>query len=208
MTRSSSTDGRPQPVYLVDPGRRDHACTRRSTCGARTRRTCRRRSERELGDDKVRVAQIGVAGENGVLFSAIMHDVNRAAGRNGLGAVMGSKNLKAVAVRGTQNVPQGNRQRLAAGREVDRPGLQGEHGLGGHDGHAGQRLPPREGQQPARPQLPGSAFPGREEHRRQADGGDDPHGAATPARRARSTASRWSSTRARRSPISRCSRRR
>jgi aldehyde:ferredoxin oxidoreductase len=66
----------------------------------------------ELGDDKVRVAQIGVAGENGVLFSAIMHDVNRAAGRNGLGAVMGSKNLKAVAVRGTQNVPQGNRQRL------------------------------------------------------------------------------------------------
>ncbi|MGE5603088.1 MAG: aldehyde ferredoxin oxidoreductase N-terminal domain-containing protein, partial [Nitrososphaerales archaeon] len=44
----------------------------------------------ELGDDKVRVAQIGVAGENGVLFSAIMHDINRAAGRNGLGAVMGS----------------------------------------------------------------------------------------------------------------------
>ncbi len=66
----------------------------------------------ELGDEKVRVAQIGIAGENGVLFSAIMHDVNRAAGRNGLGAVMGSKNLKAVAVRGTLNVPQGNRQRL------------------------------------------------------------------------------------------------
>ena len=62
---------------------------------------------------KRRVAQIGVAGENGVLFSAIMHDVNRAAGRNGLGAVMGSKNVKAVAVRGTQNVPQGNRPRLS-----------------------------------------------------------------------------------------------
>jgi aldehyde:ferredoxin oxidoreductase len=68
----------------------------------------------ELGDDKARVAQIGVAGENGVLFSAIMHDINRAAGRNGLGAVMGSKNLKAVAVRGTQNLPQGNRPRLMA----------------------------------------------------------------------------------------------
>lgn len=66
----------------------------------------------ELGDEKVRVAQIGVAGENGVLFSAIMHDINRAAGRTGLGAVMGSKNLKAVAVRGTRNVPQGDRQRI------------------------------------------------------------------------------------------------
>ncbi len=63
----------------------------------------------ELGDERVRVAQIGPAGENGVLFSAIMHDVNRAAGRNGLGALMGSKNLKAVAVRGTLKVPVANR---------------------------------------------------------------------------------------------------
>ncbi len=59
----------------------------------------------ELGDKRIRVAQIGPAGENKVLYSAIMHDVNRAAGRNGLGALMGSKNLKAVAVRGTINVP-------------------------------------------------------------------------------------------------------
>lgn len=59
----------------------------------------------ELGDDKVRVAQIGPAGENRVLYAAIMHDINRAAGRNGLGALMGSKNLKAVAVRGTLQVP-------------------------------------------------------------------------------------------------------
>jgi aldehyde:ferredoxin oxidoreductase len=61
--------------------------------------------QEELGDKRIRVAQIGPAGENQVLFSAIMHDVNRAAGRNGLGALMGSKNLKAVAVRGTQKVP-------------------------------------------------------------------------------------------------------
>jgi len=59
----------------------------------------------ELGDKRIRVAQIGPAGENQVLFSAVMHDVNRAAGRNGLGALMGSKNLKAVAVRGNQQVP-------------------------------------------------------------------------------------------------------
>ncbi|MCC6148539.1 MAG: aldehyde ferredoxin oxidoreductase family protein [Anaerolineaceae bacterium] len=58
----------------------------------------------ELGDEKIRIAQIGPAGEEQVLFAAVMHDVNRAAGRSGLGAVMGSKNLKAVAVRGTSTV--------------------------------------------------------------------------------------------------------
>jgi aldehyde:ferredoxin oxidoreductase len=58
----------------------------------------------ELADDKIRIAQIGPAGEKLVRFAAVMHDVNRAAGRSGLGAVMGSKNLKAVAVRGTQPV--------------------------------------------------------------------------------------------------------
>jgi aldehyde:ferredoxin oxidoreductase len=63
----------------------------------------------ELQDDRVRVAQVGPAGENQVLFSAVMHDVNRAAGRNGVGAVMGSKNLKAVAVRGTKRVPVAER---------------------------------------------------------------------------------------------------
>ncbi len=66
----------------------------------------------ELGDDHIRVAQIGPAGENRVRYSAIIHDVNRAAGRNGLGAVMGSKNLKAVAVRGTLNPVIVDRSRL------------------------------------------------------------------------------------------------
>ncbi|MDW8327633.1 MAG: aldehyde ferredoxin oxidoreductase family protein [Anaerolineales bacterium] len=67
---------------------------------------------RELGDERVRVAQIGPAGENGVRYAAVMHDINRAAGRNGLGALMGSKNLKAVAVRGTTNVPVAERPRV------------------------------------------------------------------------------------------------
>jgi aldehyde:ferredoxin oxidoreductase len=56
----------------------------------------------ELGDEKVQIAQCGPAGERGVRFSAIMNMSNRANGRNGMGAVMGSKNLKAVAVRGTE----------------------------------------------------------------------------------------------------------
>jgi aldehyde:ferredoxin oxidoreductase len=50
------------------------------------------------------VACIGPAGENLVLFSSIMNDKGRAAGRAGVGAVMGSKNLKAVVVRGKEAV--------------------------------------------------------------------------------------------------------
>jgi aldehyde:ferredoxin oxidoreductase len=68
----------------------------------------------ELGDERVRVAQIGPAGENLVRYAAVMHDVNRAAGRNGLGALMGSKNLKAVAVRGTLRVSVADRPRVTA----------------------------------------------------------------------------------------------
>ncbi len=58
----------------------------------------------ELGDDTVKVACIGQAGENLVRYASIMVDYYRAIGRAGLGAVMGSKNLKAVAVRGTRSV--------------------------------------------------------------------------------------------------------
>jgi aldehyde:ferredoxin oxidoreductase len=68
----------------------------------------------ELGDSRVRVAQIGPGGENLVRYAAIIHDVNRAAGRNGHGALMGSKNLKAVAVRGTQQVMVADRARVTA----------------------------------------------------------------------------------------------
>jgi aldehyde:ferredoxin oxidoreductase len=56
----------------------------------------------ELGDDKIEVACIGPAGENLVRFAAIINMANRAWGRTGMGAVMGSKNLKAIAVRGRQ----------------------------------------------------------------------------------------------------------
>ena len=55
-------------------------------------------------DDETKVACIGPAGENLVKFAGIMNEYNRAAGRSGVGAVMGSKNLKAVAVRGTKGI--------------------------------------------------------------------------------------------------------
>jgi aldehyde:ferredoxin oxidoreductase len=58
---------------------------------------------KETSDD-ARVACIGPAGEKLVLFAAVINDKHRAAGRSGLGAVMGSKNLKAVAVRGTKSI--------------------------------------------------------------------------------------------------------
>ncbi|MGW8319666.1 MAG: aldehyde ferredoxin oxidoreductase family protein, partial [Candidatus Promineifilaceae bacterium] len=58
----------------------------------------------ELGDTRVEIAQIGPAGEKLAKFAAVMNMSNRAWGRTGVGAVMGSKKLKAIVVRGTQKV--------------------------------------------------------------------------------------------------------
>ncbi|MGB5833863.1 MAG: aldehyde ferredoxin oxidoreductase N-terminal domain-containing protein, partial [Thiohalocapsa sp.] len=55
-------------------------------------------------DPQIRVSSIGQAGENGVLYACVVNDLHRAAGRSGVGAVMGSKNLKAVALRGTKGL--------------------------------------------------------------------------------------------------------
>jgi aldehyde:ferredoxin oxidoreductase len=58
----------------------------------------------EIGDGRVRVSCIGVAGEKQVSYACVGNDRGRQAGRTGVGAVWGSKNLKAIAVRGTQPV--------------------------------------------------------------------------------------------------------
>jgi len=58
----------------------------------------------ELADDKIRIAQIGPAGENLVRFANIVNELKHFNGRNGLGAVMGSKKLKAIVVRGTKPI--------------------------------------------------------------------------------------------------------
>ena len=57
-----------------------------------------------LQDPQIKVASIGVAGEMGVRYACVVNDLHRAAGRSGVGAVMGSKHLKAIAVRGTRGV--------------------------------------------------------------------------------------------------------
>jgi len=71
----------------------------------------------ETGEKKLRAAVIGPAGEQQSLMAAIINDEHRAAARGGPGAVMGSKNLKAVAVRGTGKVPVADPARV---REINK----------------------------------------------------------------------------------------
>jgi aldehyde:ferredoxin oxidoreductase len=93
----------PKPVYLyVENDKaelRDAAHLWGKTCWV-TEETIKATHQ----DPLIRISSIGGAGENGVLYAAIVNDLHRAAGRSGVGAVMGSKNLKAVAIRGTQGV--------------------------------------------------------------------------------------------------------
>ena len=60
--------------------------------------------QQEQGDRRVRAALIGPGGENLVRFAGVINDLRHTGGRTGMGAVMGSKNLKAIAVRGTVGV--------------------------------------------------------------------------------------------------------
>lgn len=73
-----------------------------------TTKECRDAIQEELGDGRIRVSSIGPGGENLVHYSCIMFGTYDAAGRTGLGAVMGSKNLKAIAVRGSTRVKPAN----------------------------------------------------------------------------------------------------
>jgi aldehyde:ferredoxin oxidoreductase len=63
------------------------------------------RIKETLGDKRVRVGCIGPAGENRVRYAGVAHDNARMAARTGLGAVMGAKRLKAIAVRGARRIP-------------------------------------------------------------------------------------------------------
>ena len=74
-------------------------------------------------DPLLRIAAVGRAAENGCLYAAIVNDLHRAAGRSGVGTVMASKNLKAVAIRGTRGVgnvkdPQAFMKAVNEGKQV------------------------------------------------------------------------------------------
>ncbi|RJR41033.1 MAG: aldehyde:ferredoxin oxidoreductase [Desulfobacteraceae bacterium] len=99
-----------KPVYIfIRDGRIDFRDARHLR-GLDTLQT-QKQIRLELGDDRVQIACIGQAGENRVRFASVRTGMKSAAGRTGMGAVMGSKNLKAVAFRGTQELqvadPQG-----------------------------------------------------------------------------------------------------
>jgi aldehyde:ferredoxin oxidoreductase len=85
---------------------------------------------KERKEDNPAVVNIGPAGERLVKFAAIMHTAHRAAARTGLGAVMGSKKLKAIAVRGTKKIPIAKPQdlmkivRTAAAETVTNPSMK------------------------------------------------------------------------------------
>lgn len=70
--------------------------------------------KKELNDKKIEIAQIGVSGEKLSNFAAVMNMSNRAWGRTGIGAVMGSKKLKAIVVRGSQKVTPADKSRVSA----------------------------------------------------------------------------------------------
>lgn len=92
-----------RPVYLLIKNGKVEIRDAQKLWGLDTVET-QRMIRQELGDGKIQVASIGLAGENLVRFSAIRTGMKNSAGRTGMGAVMGSKNLKAVAVRGTQDI--------------------------------------------------------------------------------------------------------
>ncbi len=79
----------------------------------------------ELGEYKVRIACIGPAGERLIPFASIMAEYDRSAGRCGGGAVLGSKNLKAIAVRGHGEIPIANYEGyLSAAEEAEKTLLE------------------------------------------------------------------------------------
>src|SRR5665648_1298594 len=81
--------------------------------------------------EKSRVLTIGPAGEKLSHIAAVISDVSRAAGRSGVGAVVGSKNLKAITVRGTKKVPLADEEALKAivkdcGAKIKENGVTGQ----------------------------------------------------------------------------------
>jgi aldehyde:ferredoxin oxidoreductase len=93
----------PEPVYLYIENDRVELC-KASQLWGRSVWDTDEWLHKHYQDPLLRIACVGRAAEAGCLYSAIINDLHRAAGRSGVGAVMASKNLKAVAVRGTKGV--------------------------------------------------------------------------------------------------------
>jgi aldehyde:ferredoxin oxidoreductase len=135
----------PGPVYLwIDgaDGERPRIEIRdaRSLWGKTTKETLAAVQE-ELGDPRVRCAMIGPGGENLVAYACVMNGLKDAGGRTGMGAVMGAKKLKAIAVRGTKTVQSANPGVIRdMAREMAAGVRAGEKALGLHQYGTGRGL--------------------------------------------------------------------
>jgi len=94
----------PNPQYIVIDDDRVKIVDASHIWGADTYST-QSKVLSEIGEKGYRVAVIGPAGEQGIPYALILTDHGRVAGRTGLGAVMGGKNLKAIAIRGSKSIP-------------------------------------------------------------------------------------------------------
>ena len=103
-----------RPVYLSIQDGKAEIRDASHLWGEMTRES-QEKIRRDLGDDKVRVALIGPGGEKGVKYACILNELKHVNGRTGMGAVMGSKNLKAIAVRGKKKMALHNPEKV---REV------------------------------------------------------------------------------------------
>jgi len=115
-----------RPVYLWINGDRVEVRDAAEVWGQDTYQT-QETVKRQVSAAGAHVACIGPAGENGVLFSGIFCDHGRTAGRTGLGAVMGSKNLKAIAVKGTGKIPLADASAYNVIRSESNRALKGDN---------------------------------------------------------------------------------
>jgi len=99
-----------KPIYLLITDDKIEIKDASHLWGKNTQQT--RKALQEIYSKKASVASIGPAGENQVLYSAIMNDKDRAAGRGGLGAILGSKNMKAIVAIGTKEIPVADPEEL------------------------------------------------------------------------------------------------
>jgi aldehyde:ferredoxin oxidoreductase len=110
----------PEPVYLwINQG--EFELRDASHLWGRTTEVVDEMLADELDDKRIQVTQIGPSGEKLVRFAAIMNMANRAHGRTGMGAVMGSKKLKAIVVRGgKKKLPMADPERV---RQIMKPSI-------------------------------------------------------------------------------------
>lgn len=116
-----------EPTYVVIKG--DQVRFRKAeSCWGTTTFDCQQIIKDELGDQNVRVCCIGPAGEHLSKMACIINE-RRAAGRKGLGAVMGSKNLKAIAIRGTESAMIASEEKYKIGRSEMLTAFKASHVL-------------------------------------------------------------------------------